>query len=99
MPSHSIMTHDHFNFIWQHFHVQPNTEYYQADIHKSDNDIKEDDDNNELYEQTLEKVQRDEEDMHGDDCSANMSDFDEDKASCNNHVVEDSSKHPRKKDI
>eukprot|EP00957_Ditylum_brightwellii_P043607 3305270-Ditylum_brightwellii.AAC.1 len=41
----------------------------------------------------------DEEDMHGNDLPTDISDSDEDEASCDNHLVEDSNNHPRKKDI
>eukprot|EP00957_Ditylum_brightwellii_P181781 13847863-Ditylum_brightwellii.AAC.1 len=64
MSSHAIitkfgMTWDCFNVIWQHFHVQSDTEHYQSDMHtKTEED---DDDDDELCEQTMEKVQRDEE--------------------------------------
>eukprot|EP00957_Ditylum_brightwellii_P108291 8261618-Ditylum_brightwellii.AAC.1 len=37
--------------------------------------------------------------MHGNDLSSDMSGSDENEASCNNHPFEDSSEHPRKKDV
>eukprot|EP00957_Ditylum_brightwellii_P150786 11481148-Ditylum_brightwellii.AAC.1 len=59
MPSHKTIeltgiSHDRFDFIWQHFCVQTDTENYQDDM----SDIE--DDNNteeELIKQTLEWVE------------------------------------------
>eukprot|EP00957_Ditylum_brightwellii_P095668 7289018-Ditylum_brightwellii.AAC.1 len=46
MPSHAIATkfgmmRDRFNFIWQHFHVQSDTEHYQSGMHENDYDAEE----------------------------------------------------------
>eukprot|EP00957_Ditylum_brightwellii_P197492 15047294-Ditylum_brightwellii.AAC.1 len=52
IPSHAIatkfgMVQDCFNFIWQHFHVQSDTEQYQSGMHESDYDAEEDNDDDE----------------------------------------------------
>eukprot|EP00957_Ditylum_brightwellii_P150968 11495273-Ditylum_brightwellii.AAC.1 len=57
------------------------------------------DEEEEVCEQTIERVQRDEEDMHGDDLSGVMSDDDDDEGSHDNQPAEDSDEHPRKKDV
>eukprot|EP00957_Ditylum_brightwellii_P186186 14173965-Ditylum_brightwellii.AAC.1 len=62
MPSHAIatkfgMTRDRFNFIWQHFHIQSDTEHYQC-MHESDNDVEEEEEEEEeeeVCEQTMER--------------------------------------------
>eukprot|EP00957_Ditylum_brightwellii_P154164 11731840-Ditylum_brightwellii.AAC.1 len=70
MPSHAIatkfgMTRGCFNLIWQHFHVQSDTENCQSGMHESDYDTDEDEEEEEeVCEQIMERVQRDEEDMH-----------------------------------
>eukprot|EP00957_Ditylum_brightwellii_P041312 3127548-Ditylum_brightwellii.AAC.1 len=89
MPSHAITT---------KFGMS-DTEYYQSDMHESDYDTEEDDDDDELCEQIMDKVQRDEEDMHGNDLFADISDEDEDEGSRDNQPAEDSGEHPRKKDV
>eukprot|EP00957_Ditylum_brightwellii_P153457 11679109-Ditylum_brightwellii.AAC.1 len=52
MPSHAItikfgMTQDCFNFIWQYFHVQSDTEHYQSGMHERDYEAEEDEDDDE----------------------------------------------------
>eukprot|EP00957_Ditylum_brightwellii_P188176 14325466-Ditylum_brightwellii.AAC.1 len=65
-------------------------------MHENDYEAEEDkDDDEEVCEQTMERVQRDEEDMRGDD----LSDSDDDEGSHDNQPVEDSDEHPRKKDV
>eukprot|EP00957_Ditylum_brightwellii_P133470 10175682-Ditylum_brightwellii.AAC.1 len=92
------MSWGHCNFIWKNFHVQSDIEHYQSDKYESDDNVEEDDDNK-LCEQTMEKVQRHEEDMHGNDVSVDISDSDEDETRGDNHPVGDISEHPWKKDV
>eukprot|EP00957_Ditylum_brightwellii_P150186 11436497-Ditylum_brightwellii.AAC.1 len=65
-------------------------------MHESDYEAEEDEDyDEEVCKQTMERVQRDEEDMHGDD----LLDSDDNGGSHDNQHVEVSDEHPRKKDV
>eukprot|EP00957_Ditylum_brightwellii_P028804 2176174-Ditylum_brightwellii.AAC.1 len=65
-------------------------------MHENDYEAEEnEDDDEEVCEQTMERVQRNEEDMHGD----HLSDSDDDEGSHDDQPAEDSDEYPRKKDV
>eukprot|EP00957_Ditylum_brightwellii_P162547 12378020-Ditylum_brightwellii.AAC.1 len=69
MPSHKTieltgMSHDRFDFIWRHFHVPTDTENYQDDMSDIEDDSNEEE---ELIEHTLERVEAYEDVMDEDD--------------------------------
>eukprot|EP00957_Ditylum_brightwellii_P168860 12852782-Ditylum_brightwellii.AAC.1 len=79
MPQHSLMTelgmsHDHFYFLWQHFHIYDNKEINEEEEEGDDeeNISKEEDAADDLY---LERVVHDEEDEYKSD--------EEDEEDCN----------------
>eukprot|EP00957_Ditylum_brightwellii_P175294 13344773-Ditylum_brightwellii.AAC.1 len=110
MPTHIIttklgMSHNCFDFIWRHFHVQYNTEHYQDDPEESDDEL-DDKEEDELHKQTLERVQRDEEHLHQDDLALDMSASNDDDDAVEDESFEVNDKgedkgteHPRKKEV
>eukprot|EP00957_Ditylum_brightwellii_P148412 11299250-Ditylum_brightwellii.AAC.1 len=80
------MTRDQFRLIWRHFHVQADTQMYQEG--STDNEDNTEDDDKDLTEQMMERVQMEEEEKNKDYSSVEGDDSDEENNKHDSHGKE-----------